>query len=164
MVSWKRNVFLAFGVILAVVFLPTSTILIAGMVPTFVALLVDRTRGKMRTLTVGAMNFAGCAPFILELWLHGHTMDNAMTYITQPRTIVVIYFAAAIGYMIDWAMTGIVIGIMSEKGKARIKQIEKEKNALIERWGEEVTNTIPLDEDGFPLRGGGKSEGSSVAS
>lgn len=149
--GWKGNIFLIFSILLGVVFLPTTVILLIGMLPTLAAFFVDRTRGKTRTLTVGAMNLAGCVPFILEIWINGHTMDNAMTYISQPRTIVVIYFAAAIGYMIDWAMTGIVIGVMSEKGRARLKQIEKTKNELIDRWGEEVTNTLPLDPDGFPL-------------
>ncbi|MBN8521926.1 MAG: hypothetical protein J0L77_08550 [Alphaproteobacteria bacterium] len=149
--SWKRNLFITVGTLLGVVFLPTTIILAVGMLPTGAALLIDKTRGKVRTLTIGSMNLAGCVPFILELWMRGHTFDNAMGYLMEPRTIVVMYFAAAIGYMIDWAMTGIVIGIMSEKGKARVKQIEKEKQALITRWGEEVTNTLPLDEDGFPI-------------
>lgn len=150
--SWKRNLFITVTVLLGVVFLPTTVMLLVGMLPTFAGFLIDKTRGKVRTLAIGSMNLAGCVPFILEVWTRGHTMDNAMMYITQPRTIVVIYFAAAIGYMIDWAMTGIVIGIMSEKGKARVKQIEKEKSVLISRWGEEVTNTLPLDADGFPLK------------
>src|SRR5688572_18757538 len=115
--GWRGNLLLAFMVLLAVVFLPTTVLMMVGMLPTVMASLLDKTSGKMKTLTVGAMNMAGCAPFIIKLWMGDHTLKVAMGYIAQPEVIIVIYLAAAIGYLVDWAVTGIVIGIMSQKGK-----------------------------------------------
>ena len=149
--GFKRNLFLVFIIILAVVFHPTTLLLSVGMLPTFVVLLVDRTQGKTKTFTVGAMNLAGCVPFVLEVWIRGHTVETAMDYIMQPRTIVVMYFAAAIGYLIEWAMIGIVMAVMKEKGKMRLKEIDKISEDLIRRWGKSVTGKIPLDPYGFPL-------------
>ena len=65
--------------------------------------------------------------------------------------IVVMYSAAAIGYLIDWAMTGLVSGILYDRGQKRTVTIQKKQEELVERWGKEVTGTIPLDEYGFPL-------------
>lgn len=149
--GWRGRVFMGLGIIMGVVFLPTSILLVVGMIPTFVAIMVDRTRDKLKPLTVGAMNLAGCTPFILEMWTEGQSIDNALTYISEPRTVVVIYFAAAMGYLIDWAMTGIVAALMMERGRGRIKDIEKRQADLIERWGPEVTGDIPLDEYGFAI-------------
>lgn len=149
-VGWKGQILLIVSLLVCILFSALAIILAIGMIPTIVAAIVDRTEGKMRAVTVGAINFAGCTPFMIEVFKKGNTMDVAIAYIVQPRTIVVMYFAAAMGYLIDWAMTGIVSSIMVQKTKRRLKDIEKTKKELIERWGPEVTGTIPLDEYGFP--------------
>ena len=148
--TWKAQIFLIAALMLGVVFNALAVILLVGMIPTIVAAIVDRSEGRMRAVTVGAINFAGCTPFLVEVFKKGNTIETAITYITQPRTIVVMYMAAGMGYLIDWAMTGIVSAIMVQRAKARIKEIKKDQKDLIERWGVEVTGTIPLDEYGFP--------------
>ncbi len=133
-----------------VLFSAVAVIMVVGMIPTIVAAIVDRTEGRIRALTIGAINFAGCAPFMIEVFKKGNNLETAITYILEPRTIVVIYFSAAMGYLIDWAMTGIVSSIMVQKTKSRLKDIQKMQKDLTDRWGMEVTGTIPLDEFGFP--------------
>lgn len=127
-----------------------SIIMVVGMIPTIVLSIIDRSAGKLKTLTIGIINFAGCTPFMVEIFNKGNAISTAMSYIMQPRTIVVMYFAAGMGYLIDWAMTGIVSSIMVQKAKGRLQEIEKQQKALIDRWGLEVTGTVPLDEYGFP--------------
>lgn len=135
----------------AALFLPTTLLLIVGMLPTFAMLVFDQTTDKTRAMTVGAMNLTGCMPFILELWQRDHTVNMALTYLTQPRTIVVMYFSAAIGYMIEWMVTGIVAGLAVQKAKARLSAVTKRKEELEKRWGREVTGQLRLDDEGFPV-------------
>jgi len=149
--EWQFQILLIGVMILGVIFLPTTVMLMVGMLPTIVLALIDNTKGRVKTMTVGAMNLAGCTPFIIEMWMTSHTMQTSIDFITTPRTIVVIYFSAAIGYMIDWALTGIVSTIMYEKGKIRLDQIEKEQDHLVERWGLEVTGKMPMDAYGFAI-------------
>ncbi len=141
----------AIGFIAMIVFLPTTIFLFFAMMPTLVAGLVDRGGKGTRALTVGSMNLAGCTPFLLELWTSGHTAENALTIISNPRTVVVIYCAAGIGYLIDWAMSGIVATVMIQRSGARLKDIKKRQTDLVERWGQEVTGLLPLDAYGFPF-------------
>ena len=148
--GWKTQVFFIMLILICILFSSIAVILVIGMIPTVVAAIVDRTEGRMRTLTIGAINFAGCAPFIVEVFKKGNNIETAIHYIIQPRTIVVMYFAAGMGYLIDWAMTGIVSSIMVQKSKSRLKEIQKQQKELTERWGQEVTGTIALDEYGFP--------------
>ncbi len=151
--SWKAQIFGILGVITAVVFMPTTIMLCFAMLPTVVAALVDKTKKGTKALTVGAMNLAGTTPFLIDLWAQGHRSDIALTIITDPRTIIVIYCAAGIGYLIDWAMTGIVATFMAQRGKSRIQEIEERQKALEKRWGREVSGDIPLDQYGFPIEG-----------
>lgn len=148
--GWKGQILLISFMMTCVLFSSMAVILVVGMIPTIVAAIVDRTEGRMRAMTIGAINFAGCAPFMIEVFKKGNNLETAITYILEPRTIVVIYFAAAMGYLIDWAMTGIVSSILVQKTKGRLKDIQKMQKDLTDRWGVEVTGTVPLDEFGFP--------------
>lgn len=147
-----------FGLVTAFVFMPSTVMIVIAMLPTLAAAFSDRLRGETRALTVGSMNLAGCTPFLLQLWHSGHTLDNALHIIAEPRTIVVIYSAAAIGWIIDWAMSGIVATVMVQRGNARLVAIGKRQEELVERWGVEVTGDYMLDAYGFPVEGAEKLE------
>lgn len=148
----KEKVTLAFLIVMGVIFKSTAVILIVGMLPTIVAAIIDTSKEKLKALTVGAMNLAGCFPFVLEVWITGdNDVSSALSKVLEPRTFVTIYLAAAIGYLIDWSMSGIVAQIMYQKGQGRLKEIDKIQKSLIERWGQEVKGEMQLDEYGFPV-------------
>jgi hypothetical protein len=149
--GWRARVLWIVGLVMAIVFLPSAVLLLFGMLPTIMAALFDRKRNGVRGLTVGAMNLAGCSWFLIELWTKGNQFPTAVAIISSPQTIIFIYSAAAIGYMIDWALTGIVAGLMLQRGQARKKDIVKQQAQLAQRWGREVTGEIPLDPQGFPV-------------
>lgn len=149
--SSNGTIFLAAGVLLAVVFLPTTLFLSVAMLPTAVAFLTDRLKRKTKAITVGAMNLAGSLPFMLELWMHGHSFDKAFSIVVDLKSMIVVYAAAAVGYLIDWSMTGIVANILVQRGRARKKAIKKRQQELVKRWGVEVTGEVPMDPQGFKL-------------
>ncbi len=149
---------LIMGLMTAIVFLPTTFLLIFALLPTTVAAFVDRSKRKTKAMTVGAMNLAGAAPFVLELWMHGNKFDKAVDIIIDPKAIIVIYAAAAVGYLIDWSMTGIIANVLVQRGHQRKKDIIKRQKELISRWGEEVTGDVMLDEHGFRLEPAGEPD------
>lgn len=148
----QARLFLVFGCLTAAALLASTVLLLVGMLPTLVAMIADRTKKGTLVLTVGAMNLAGCSPFLIELWAKGHTVDIAVSLITEPLTIVVMYCAAGVGYIIDWAMSGIVGTVMVQRAEQRVEDINKTQADVIERWGREVTGEIPVDPYGFPIQ------------
>ncbi len=64
--------FFAVAVPASVVALPTVLVLAAGMVPSMVALVVDRAPNRTAGITVGSLNLCGVMPFLLELWSQPH--------------------------------------------------------------------------------------------
>lgn len=139
------------SLITSVVFVPTSILLGIGMMPTVGAALVDKSGKGVKALTVGAMNLAGTTPFLIDLWTSGNTIAYSLKLVTDPRTIIIIYCAAIAGYLIDWALSGIVAGIILQRGTKRRKDILKRQSDLRDRWGEEVTGEIATDAYGFPI-------------
>jgi hypothetical protein len=140
-----------FMLIAAIIFMPTTILLLLGMIPTIVVAVIDRSGKGTKSLTIGSMNLAGCSPFLIELWSNGHTAELAVSIVTNPLSMSVMWGASLVGYLINWAMSGIVATVMTKRGKVRIKDIKKKKARMIERWGIEVTGEIPLDPYGFPL-------------
>lgn len=156
--GFKGQIIMIAGIITAVVFLPSTFLLLIGMVPTPFAILVDRTRAKNKVITVGSMNLAGCSPFLFELWTTDHSFERAFDIITDPFAIIVMWSAAAVGYIVNWAMTGIVSATLYQKGLSRQKHIKKRQQELIERWGREVTGELPMDAEGFPVEDNTQSD------
>lgn len=121
------------------VFLPTTVLFAVCLIPTLVSYIVDNNERKTAWLTVGAMNVAGTVPIWFNLWNTGHTLDNAFDLIRSPMTIIVSFGGAALGWFIYVNVTPFVAGILRMKNESRLKQIEVRQQALIKKWGEEVT-------------------------
>jgi hypothetical protein len=147
--GWRGQILLIASLFLAGVFLPSTVLLLIGMLPTPFAILTDRTKGKTKVMTVGSMNLAGCSPFLFQLWTVEHSFSKSIEIATDPLAIIVMWSSAAVGYVLNWAMTGIVSATMHQRGLSRQKSIQKRQNELIERWGQEVTGDVPLDQFGF---------------
>ncbi len=141
-------------IIVGFVFLPTTVFMLFGMLPTIAVFATDRTVGRNKTICIGAMNFSGCFPFLLEFWTEfgQQTVDNALRLIGQSETIIVIYMLAAGGYAINKAVTGITVSIIIQRNERRLKKIKSEQEKLVKRWGEKVTGQYALDDYGFPVK------------
>ena len=157
--NWQAQLILTILVVAGVLFAPTTIILLCGMTPTIVAAYTDRSRERMRGITIGALNLAGCTPFVIQLWLSEHTIENALGMLSDPMTWMIMYAAAGVGYCLEWAIVSSVSIFYAEKAKLRIKSIEKLQDELVERWGKEVTGQIPLDEYGFALTEANEEKG-----
>jgi hypothetical protein len=151
--GWRAQVFWLVILLTAVVFMPSTILLIFGMMPTIVSAAFGSAEKKSRAITVGAFNICGCTIFLLHLWGIGHEIDNAVLIVTDPRSIIVMWCMAGVGYLFDWALTGVVARFMVDKGNTRVEEIKKQQKELIERWGPEVSGEIPLDSRGFPVEG-----------
>lgn len=149
--GWRGIILLIIGVLTAMIFLPSTFLLMIGMIPTPFATFVDRSKGKNKVIAVGALNLAGCSPFLFELWMNDHSFEKSFDIVSDPFAIIVMWSAAAVGYLVNWAMTGVVSAAMIQRGQARQKYIKNRQQDLIERWGREVTGEIPLDHEGFPI-------------
>lgn len=139
--------------IAGLVFLPTSVLIVFGMMPTIAAYTIDRTTGRNKTICVGFMNFAGCFPFLLDFWTKfgEQTLENALSIIADVQTVITIYLLAAGGYAIHVAVTGITSSLIMQRSSSRVAAIKQEQKTLIDLWGQKVTGKYKLDQYGFPV-------------
>jgi hypothetical protein len=122
----------------ALVALPLCLIVLPGMVPTLAAFLVDRRQPRYLGYAVAVMNFAGVAPFLLIVAKSGMTLTNAAQKLADPLTWLVMYGAAAGGWLIYSAMIPLArICIETQSGQRR-RQLEAAAKAIRQEWGEDV--------------------------
>ena len=108
------------------------------MLPTLVALIVDRTSQKYAVFCVGGMNFSGVFPFLLDLWSGEHTVGSAMEILTDPFSLFLMYGAAGFGWMIFIAVPPTVGAFLTVMAQHRVIQLRRDQEELIEEWGEDI--------------------------
>ena len=144
-------IFIFAVLLMAIVFLPSTLLLTLGMLPTLIALVVVSKSHKNKVLTIGAMNFAGCFPYLMDIWQSNDRMSTMIDVMSNPMTIVVMYSAAGIGYIINYGVTRLVRQLMYSGAERKIKNIEIERKNIEKRWGRKVRGDVVLDINGFPV-------------
>ncbi len=147
----KKIITMIIVALVGVAIFPTTLLLFAGMAPSIGAFLVDKTKERLKGMTVGSLNFAACFPYWLTLVSTGHTVEIAWDILT-PVSMIIMYSGAIVGFIVEWGVSVAVAVLMIQKAKIKLRSIKKQRELLIERWGREVTGDIPLDEFGFPLK------------
>ncbi|MEJ0063192.1 MAG: hypothetical protein WDO70_08315 [Alphaproteobacteria bacterium] len=127
---------------------PTAFLLVPGMLPTLVCLVTDRDKEKVLALTVGATNFAGCLPFILQLWQMGQNLDNSMKLARDVNTWFIMLASAGVGYLIYAVVPGAVASVMAGNAGGKIARLKSNQEELKRLWGSDVANDKKFDEFG----------------
>lgn len=122
----------------ALVVLPTTMIFGVGMIPTMVAYMIDRDPEKPAPIIVGGLNFCGCMPFAILLWIQGHTMGVAMKMLANPITWLVMYGAAALGWAFYYGIPPAVANAEIRSAEKRVEELRMRKSELVQQWGPEV--------------------------
>jgi len=130
--------------------LPTVILLLVGLIPTYVALSTDSDQQKSGAVSVGAMNFAGLLPFVIDLWSKGQTLPNAIQILATSNTWLVVLGASAVGQLIVYSIPQAIATLTLTQAESRAKALRKNLDMLKESWGPDVATTKPLDRIGQP--------------
>ncbi len=137
----KRSNFLLYAFIavpIGLMIVPTMVVLAVALVPTGVAFLLERKKGFYGGLTVGAMNLAGAAPFLADLWFDGHTIQAALDIITNVFAWMAFYGAAMFGWAIYSTTPGVIGTFMAMTAGRRIAAMRDQQKDLVQKWGPDV--------------------------
>lgn len=125
--------------VLVVFAAPAFVVFAVGMIPSLVAVVIDREPGRNATIAVTATNFAGVAPFVMELLMSGATMGRAIVMINDVFVLAVMYGTAAIGWTLVLGMPKVAAVYISVSNDAKAQAMQREQRRLIDDWGDGVT-------------------------
>lgn len=118
--------------------LPTVLMILVGMPPTFVAWIIDRSHQKSATYCVAGMNFCGLFPYLMDLWMGVHSLKAAGAIVTDVFALLVIYGAAAFGWMIYITVPPVVSTFLTVMAQRRVAQLRALQRQIVDEWGEGV--------------------------
>ncbi|MEE8333815.1 MAG: hypothetical protein V3R85_08195 [Alphaproteobacteria bacterium] len=146
----KTRAFLILAGVLGVLFvaLPTAILLSVGMMPTLVAMIVDMTRGRYLTKCVAGMNLAGVFPFLHSLVTTSHDMSTAINIVSDPFAWLVMYSAAAMGWLVFMGLPGVVSMFKVLTAKRRIYILQEQQRNLLNEWGDCILPNKDGNQDG----------------
>ena len=121
--------------------LPSMIVVLVGMVPSIVALVVDRSPRKYGTLTIAALNFAGVLPYLVKLWAKSQNLENALNIVVDVFALMVMYGAAGFGWMIFLTIPTSVASIFMVISQRRIAVLRENQRKILEEWGESVARS-----------------------
>ncbi|MBT4890956.1 MAG: acyl-CoA synthetase [Rhodospirillales bacterium] len=132
-------------VTLLVFAMPTVMLLFFGMLPSFVAFIIDRTSEKYATFCVSAMNFTGLFPYMMDLWIGSHTILAAIDTLTNVFSLFVIYGSSGFGWLIFSSVPPVTSTILSAFNQKRVSTLRSRQRTLIGDWGEGVAHKDKSD-------------------
>jgi hypothetical protein len=130
--------YLIIAIPIGLLMIPTVIVLAVALVPTGVAFIVERGKGYYAGLTVGAMNIAGTAPYLADLWFKGHNVDAAVGIITNVFAWMMFYGAALFGWAIYSTTPSLVSTFMTMTAGRRITTLREQQKELVQKWGPDV--------------------------
>ncbi len=127
------------SIVLLLVSMASLVLVVFGMLPTFVAVLIDRSAQRFAFLSVLSMNFAGLFPYLLDLWMGSNSMSVAIDSLTDVFTLFVIYGSAALGWVLFITTPPIVTTVMSFIAQRRVSILRANQKKLLAEWGDSIT-------------------------
>lgn len=111
---------------------------LAGMLPSIVAYVTDRSEEKHLFHTIFACNLAGVLPYVTKLVQQGNSMSAVNLMMSDALTWFVMYSAAAIGWMLVWLSPYLAEIYLKARRAQEIERIETFQKKLIAEWGPEI--------------------------
>ena len=127
-----------------IVFLPTTVLILTGMLPTIVSILIDRDPQRYTSMTVGLMNTAGVIPLLIKLWVMDESMETSLHLLSDPVSWLMMYGAATFGWLIFFTVPPIVQTLINQHLKLRISGLEHKQQAMVKEWGEDIKSGVQL--------------------
>ena len=88
------------------------------------------------------MNFCGLFPYLMDLWMGAHTLKAAGAMVTDVFTLLVVYGAAAFGWIIYITIPPVVSTFLTVMAQRRVAQLRTLQRQIIEEWGEGVARSV----------------------
>ena len=142
-----RIMMVAVGLLVVPFAMPTVVLLFVALLPTVVAAFAEKGNTRLAWLCVGGLNFAGCSPYLFKLWFHGHTMSLAFDILGDVSALLIMWAAAAFGWMIYTLMPPVAASVLQMNAQRRVMSLRASQKKLVEQWGDEVKPKAKTDDD-----------------
>ena len=133
-------VFLALAAAVLVM-VPAALLALVGLLPSAVAFIADRNTNRTAPTCVAIMNLAGVLPYVFQIVRDRRDFDAALTLLADPSNLLLMYGAAAAGWLIFFSVPRTVSAFIIGRDEARIRRLEAMQKETMELYGPDVDTT-----------------------
>jgi hypothetical protein len=141
---------LLLALVSALIVLPTTIVVVFGLVPSFAALVVDEGRPRYLFRTVLGMNTAALLPYVERLWLGGNDLGTAFSIVGNVYAWLAIYGSAAMGWLVFLSAPAVTTEWRKFVSERRIDKLKTRQKELAAEWGTALPAEEPEKTDAKP--------------
>jgi hypothetical protein len=123
----------------AVLMAPMAIVLVAALVPSVVARLVDSGPGRYLTYCVFSLNLVGSLYFVHELLTMGNDLASVSMVLQDSIGWLAAFAGAGCGWLLFLATPPLFAKVAEAQSALRMRRVHRDQTQLIEEWGEVVS-------------------------
>jgi len=117
---------------------PMAIVLVAALVPTVVARIVDSSPGRYLTFTVFSLNLVGALYFVHELLTLGNDLGSVSIVLQDSIGWLAAFAGAGCGWLLFAAMPALVARTAEAQSALRMRRVQRDQTQLTEEWGQVI--------------------------
>ncbi len=107
---------------------------IAAMLPTILAIFIDKNSHKCLSATLCTFNLIGVLPYLMKMWNSSSIDYVSKQILADVNTWMVIYGAAFIGQLLYISIPLLILRIYTTKVHMQVMKYRKEQQELCTKW------------------------------
>ena len=136
--AFKPALLLVLLLPVAALMAPMAIVLVAALVPSLVARLVDSSPRHYLTFTVFSLNLVGSLYFVHELIAMGNSLDVLSIVLQDAIGWLAAFAGAGCGWLLFLSMPAFVGKLAEAQSALRMRRVHRDQTQLIEEWGQIV--------------------------
>lgn len=117
---------------------PIAVVMVAALVPTVVARIVDGNPSRHLTVTVLGLNLVGSLYFVHQVLTMGNSLDVVALVLQDSIGWLAALSGAGCGWLLYMAIPPLVAKTAEAQSALRMRRVHKDQTQLIKEWGEVV--------------------------
>ncbi|WP_119302209.1 hypothetical protein [Dongia deserti] len=119
---------------------PIAIVLVAALVPSVVARIVDTSPGRYLTYTVLSLNLVGALYFVHRVLTMGNDLSVAMLVLQDAIGWLAALSGAGCGWLLFLAMPSVFAKMAEAQSGLRMRRVHRDQSQLISEWGDTVAS------------------------
>lgn len=111
-----------------------------GLLPAMIAIIIDQEPQRYISKLVSIYNTIGIVPFIQKIIKSSNANNTAIEIILDPKSWMIIFCAAAIGWTLYWIFPHGAITLHKINIANKIRELRAELKTLTDEWGDEISS------------------------
>ena len=123
----------------AILMAPLAIVLVAALVPSVVARIVDSGPGRYLTFCVFSLNLVGSLYFVHELLTLGSDLASVSIVLQDAIGWLAAFSGAGCGWLLFLAMPPLFAKVAEAQSALRLRRVHRDQTQLTEEWGDVVS-------------------------